>query len=105
MAWALVTTTASATRPALRASAATASIASRRASSRCSAAAAVDLGRELAREALELELLEEGVGGRPVGLLARERLEVELDRERRCAASRAASRGGRPPRWLFSPSR
>ncbi len=37
------------------------------------------LRRVLAREALELELLEEGVGGRPVGLLARERLEVELD--------------------------
>ncbi len=35
--------------------------------------------RVLPREGLELELLEEGVGGGPVGLLATQRLEVQLD--------------------------
>ena len=44
------------------------------------------LRRVLAREGLELELLEEGVGGRAVRLLAAERLEVETRRGRRCAA-------------------
>jgi hypothetical protein len=48
-----------------------------------------DLGGVLAGERLELELLEEGVGGGAVRLPAPERLEVESDR-------RVRAQGGEP---------
>ena len=59
--------------------------------------AAADLRRVLARQHLELQLPEERVRGRVVGAREPQRVEVERDRRRRAAASRAASRAA-PPR-------
>ena len=80
MACPLVTTTPIATRPALRASATTAvDLLALRQQPVLGRRRRRAVRRVLAREGLELELLEEGVGGGPVGLLATQRVEVQLD--------------------------